>query len=68
MSFVSNIQADQQCCDRFDNARVFQPATIKGPHAGDFPSQFARELTRLGVVTTDDNVAIERIVAIQQLC
>jgi len=66
MSFVADVQTDQQRRDLFNDARVFQLAAIHGTHSRNLRCQFAGELCRVRIITADNDVTFERIIAIEQ--
>src|SRR4029077_13045426 len=65
VNVVSDIQGDQQGGDLFKHARVLQTSAVERPHARDLLRQLARHLAGLSVVCTDDDVAIDRSLAVQ---
>jgi len=67
MSFMADVQTDQQCRDLFDDAHVFQLAAINGTHSRNLCCQFAGELCRVGIITADNDITIDRIIAIEQV-
>src|ERR1700722_9394729 len=66
VAFVADIEADEQGGDLLDNARIFQFAAVDGADAGNFCGEIAGELSGVGIVATDNDVAVERIVSVEQ--
>src|ERR1700758_4564742 len=67
VALVANIQANQQSGDLLDDASIFQFSPIDRADAGNLGREFARELCGIGIIAADDDVAIQRIVAAQQI-
>ena len=45
MTFVTDVQADEQGCDLFENAGIFQFAAVDGADSRNFGRQRAGDLT-----------------------
>ena len=66
VAFVADVHADEQRGDLLDDAGVFEWTAIDGADAGNLCCQFAGELRGVGIVAADDDVAVERSVAVEQ--
>ena len=64
---MSNVEADQERGNRFDDARTLQFAAIDRPHTGNFCGQGSHFLSCSGIVAAYDYVAVERTVRIEKL-
>jgi len=64
---VPDIEADQEGGDLLQNAGVFQLAAIDSAHAGNFCRQRSYGLSGGGVITTDNDVSVDRSVAVQNI-
>src|SRR5438477_1796789 len=67
VALVTNVQANQQRGNLFENARVFELATVDGTYAGNFCGQPAHGLDRLSMVAADDHIAFYWSIAIQKI-
>src|SRR5208337_2907573 len=68
VAFVADVQSDEQGGDLLDDAGIFQSPAVQGTNTGNLGGQVAGELSRVRIVTADDDVAIERQVSPKQLC
>src|SRR6185369_1729965 len=68
VALVTNIEADQQRGDLFQDARVLQLSAINGAHARNFCRQRSYCHGRVGVVAADYDVAVDGSVSVQYIC
>jgi hypothetical protein len=66
MALVADVQADEHGGYLFDNTSIFELATINGAHARDLGSQSANQSRGVVVVAAYDDIAIQRVIAVQQ--
>src|SRR5271157_2595287 len=64
MSFVPDVEPDQQRGDLLDKARVLKLAAIDRSHARDLCREFHRDLRGVRIVAAYDHVAIHVIIAV----
>jgi len=65
VSFVANVQPDEQRCDLFQNPRGFQFSTIQRADARNSSSQCSHDPARLRIVAAHNHIAIDRSVGVQ---
>ncbi len=65
MTFVPDIQPDQQGRNVFENARCFKLSAIQGSNAGNLCSELANHSIRFWNVPTNDHVAFDSGVTVQ---
>ena len=64
---MPDVQADQNRRDLLNDAGIFQLAAVDGADAGNLGGKFARQLRRIGIVTADNDIAVERYVSVEQI-
>ena len=64
VTFVADVQANEQRGDLLEDAGILQFTAVDSPDAGNLGRERARELNRIDVVATDDDVAVEGLVAV----
>ena len=64
MAFMSYIEADEERRDLLDDAGVLEFASVDGTHARNLRREFARQLSGVGIIAADYDVAVERRVSI----
>ncbi len=67
MALVADVQADEQGGYLFEDTGTLQFSTINGADAGKLGGERTRELSRVGIVAADDDVAIESFVSVEKL-
>jgi len=65
MPLMTYVEANQECRDLLDDARILQLAPINRVNPWNLHRQFHRNLSRFRIVATDDYVAINVIVSIE---
>jgi hypothetical protein len=63
---VPDVEADQQSCNLFHDARVFQFAAVDGADAGNLGGQIAHDLDGSGIVAANNHIAVDWTIDIEQ--
>ena len=66
MALVPDVKADQKRGYLFQDASVFQFATINRAHAGNSCSQQSNHLTGFRIIAADDHIAFHRAVGVEK--
>src|ERR1700722_7568334 len=62
VSFVTDVQSDEQRRDLLEGAGVFQFAAVDGADAGNLRGERARELSSVRVIAANNNIAVENVI------
>ena len=65
MTFVPDIQADEESGDVFKNTRSFQLPTVQGTNAGNLGGELANDSIGFWNIPTDDYVTFDLGVPVQ---
>ena len=67
MTFVADVQSNQECRDLFDDVGVFELPAIDGSQSRNLAGQFTHELSGVGIIAADDHIALDRIIAVHDI-
>src|SRR5580704_564496 len=57
VAFVADVEADQQSCDLFYDARILQFAAVEGANPRNLFGQVANDLGSIRIITADNHIA-----------